>query len=276
MAVNEQVDPPETLPLDPRGYPQGDPLGAPLGDVRRRAGMHAALGEPVRLRIVDHLALGDASPGELGSRFAMPTNLLAHHLKVLDEAGLIRRVRSEGDRRRQYVQLRLDDPTVAALTRTPASWAHGHAGAARPERVVFVCTANSARSQLARAAWRRVSDLPALSGGTHPAERVHPAAVRTGQRHGLDLTGATTARIDDIAGPDDLLVAVCDNAHEELSRTRQLAPGSTERPEGDGGRRSWLHWHIADPVPAGSEEAFETAYAEITERVGRLAVALVV
>ena len=65
-----------------------------------RARMHAALGEPVSLAIVDNLVLGDASPGELGEIVALPTNLLAFHLKVLDGAGLIRRVRSEGDRRR--------------------------------------------------------------------------------------------------------------------------------------------------------------------------------
>ena len=73
--------------------------------VGARAAVHAALGEPVRLAIVDRLGPGDASPGELRAVVGLPTNLLAHHLKVLDEAGLIRRVRSEGDRRRSYVQL---------------------------------------------------------------------------------------------------------------------------------------------------------------------------
>jgi protein-tyrosine-phosphatase/DNA-binding transcriptional ArsR family regulator len=234
-------------------------------ELARRARMHAALGEPVRLGIVDHLVLGDASPGELGARFAVPTNLLAHHLNVLAGAGLVRRVRSEGDRRRQYVQLCLDDAVVAALTRTPLAsgraagpWRHGE----RPRRVLFVCTANSARSQLAGAVWRRLSPVPALSAGTHPAQRVHPDAVETGRRHGLDLSGAGTRRVADVAEPGDLLVAVCDNAHEELA----AAPGATPRP--------WLHWHVADPVRAGGAEAFEAAYAEIAERAGRLAALL--
>jgi protein-tyrosine-phosphatase/DNA-binding transcriptional ArsR family regulator len=224
--------------------------------------MHAALGEPVRLAIVDQLVLGDASPGELGARFEMPTNLLAHHLKVLAEAGVVRRVRSEGDRRRQYVQLRLDDEAVAALTRFPSAAPWGPAG--RPGRVVFVCTANSARSQLASAVWRRLSPVPVLSAGTHPAERVHPAAVETGRRHGLDLSAATTNQVEGITDPGDLVVAVCDNAHEELAAA---APGA-------GGPRTWLHWHIADPVRAGGDKAFETAYSEISERVGRLAAVL--
>src|SRR6187431_2201341 len=85
--------------------------------VERRAAVHAALGEPVRLAIVDRLGPGDASPGELAEAVGLASNLLAHHLKVLEEAGVIRRVRSEGDKRRSYVQLVLEDPTVTAVTR---------------------------------------------------------------------------------------------------------------------------------------------------------------
>jgi protein-tyrosine-phosphatase/DNA-binding transcriptional ArsR family regulator len=220
-----------------------------VSDVEQRARMHAALGEPVRLAIVDHLALGDTSPGVLGKEFQLATNLLAHHLKVLQEAGLIRRVRSEGDRRRSYVQLVLDDPIVTALT-SPAD-----TGPRRPaERVVFVCTHNSARSQLAAAAWARASTIPGTSAGTHPAARVHPRAVRVGRRHGLSLDATRTADVADVARPGDLLVAVCDNAHEEL------APGQTR-----------LHWAVPDPVRVDTEQAFETAYEQITQRVERLA-----
>src|SRR6185436_10313437 len=82
--------------------------------IERRATVHAALGEPVRLAIVDRLGPGDASPGELAAAVGVGSNLLAHHLNVLEEAGVIRRVRSEGDRRRSYVQLCLDDPVVWA------------------------------------------------------------------------------------------------------------------------------------------------------------------
>ncbi len=71
----------------------------------RRAAVHAALADPARLRITDALGDGDASPKELGAMLAMPSNLLAHHLRVLEHAGLITRRRSEGDRRRSYLQL---------------------------------------------------------------------------------------------------------------------------------------------------------------------------
>ena len=71
----------------------------------------------MRLEIVDRLGPGDASPGELAEAVGLGSNLLAHHLKVLQDAGVIRRVRSEGDRRRSYVQLCLDEPVVRAAAR---------------------------------------------------------------------------------------------------------------------------------------------------------------
>src|SRR3954447_11407991 len=76
------------------------------GSMVQRVALHAALGDPARLTIVDTLAWGEASPGELAARLGMASNLLAHHLRVLEEAGLVTRHRSEGDRRRSYVALR--------------------------------------------------------------------------------------------------------------------------------------------------------------------------
>src|SRR5208283_6013255 len=73
--------------------------------VAARAAVHAALADPARLQIVDTLGAGDASPSELAAMLAMPSNLLAHHLHVLQQAGLITRRRSDGDRRRTYLQL---------------------------------------------------------------------------------------------------------------------------------------------------------------------------
>jgi ArsR family transcriptional regulator, arsenate/arsenite/antimonite-responsive transcriptional repressor / arsenate reductase (thioredoxin) len=224
-----------------------------VANLEQRARMHAALGEPARLAIVDQLAFGDVSPGELAKMVELPTNLLAHHLRVLEEAGLIRRVRSEGDRRRTYVQLVLEDPAVTGLARAVNQPVNGPA-----ERVVFVCTQNSARSQLATAAWARTSQIPSTSAGTHPAPRVHPRAVSVGRRHGLRLAKAATAQVADVVQPGDLVVAVCDNAYEELA----------------GDSRPHLHWAVPDPVRPDTDQAFETAYQQITERVERLAEAL--
>ncbi|WP_300079089.1 MarR family transcriptional regulator [Propioniciclava sp.] len=212
-----------------------------MQDRETRARAYAALGEVSRLAIVEALAHGDLSSSELSVRLDMPSNLLAHHLAVLAAAGLVARHRSEGDGRRTYVSR---TPACNALLGVPRS--------VKPRRVAFVCSQNSARSQLAEAYWRRVSDVPVVSAGVHPAERVHPGAVATGGRHGLDLTRAQPKLVTDVLEPEDLVVAVCDRAHEELDTAR-------------------LHWSIPDPVRAGGERAFDAAYADIADRALRMA-----
>ncbi len=219
-------------------------------DLDGRAAVFAALGEPVRLALVDRLIAGDASPGELATDVGLGSNLLAHHLGVLEDAGIISRVRSEGDRRRSYVQLRLDQPTVwaAAISgRMPNDLPSG-------VRVLFVCTANSARSQLAAAIWNHLSTTPAASAGTHPGSRIHPRAVTVAERHGLHIEPNRPNPLDDVLRDDDLIVAVCDNAHEELG---QILPR--------------LHWSIPDPVPINTDAAFERAYTDLNRRVQHLA-----
>jgi ArsR family transcriptional regulator, arsenate/arsenite/antimonite-responsive transcriptional repressor / arsenate reductase (thioredoxin) len=211
--------------------------------IDRRATVFAALGDPGRLAVVDALALGDRSPGELGDLLGMPSNLLAHHLRLLEQAGVIERGRSEADRRRTYVRL-----VPSALPRAPEP------RVAAP-RVVFVCTHNSARSQLASALWARRSPVPVASAGTHPARRVHRRAVSVARRHGLRLDEARPADVAEVVRPDDLVVAVCDSAYEEL---------------GSAG----LHWAVADPVRVDTPAAFERAFEEIELRVGRLAGAM--
>src|SRR3954447_16207599 len=133
-----------------------------LAQIARRAALHAALADPGRLPVVDLLSRGDASPSELADELSMPSNLLAHHVNVLVEKGLVERTRSEGDRRRTYLRLLPTElgPFTAALP--------------RPARVLFVCTANSARSHLAAALWRDASTIPAVSAGTHPAAGIDP------------------------------------------------------------------------------------------------------
>ncbi len=215
-----------------------------------RARVHAALGDPARLAIVDTLTLGDASPGEIARELGLPTNLVAHHVKVLQDAGLLVRTRSEGDRRRTY--LRLCPDTLAALV-APALTGVG--------RVVFVCTHNSARSQLAAALWDRQGRTPAASAGTTPAARVHPRAIKVAHRHDLTLNPTGTAHIADVVHAGDLVIAVCDNAHEDLTDLTR-----TGRPR--------LHWSVPDPVRVDTDDAFEAAYTDLAERINRLAPAI--
>jgi protein-tyrosine-phosphatase/DNA-binding HxlR family transcriptional regulator len=228
-----------------------DSMVIDASSLERRAAVHAALAEPARLAVVDALALGAASPGALGAALGLPSNLLAHHLRVLEAAGVVQRARSEADRRRTYV--RLVPAALAALT--PVTSAH----ALSAIRVVFVCTRNSARSQLAAALWARRSVVPAASAGTAPADRVHRRAVSTARRHGLTLDSRRTAHVGDVLRPGDLLVAVCDNAYEQLRHPRH--------------RRPQLHWSVPDPVRIDTDDAFEDAFAEIAARVDRLGTA---
>ncbi len=151
--------------------------------LRERARIHAALGDPARLAIVDALSLGDASPGGIAQDLQVPTNLVAHHVKVLADGGPLERTRSEADKRRTYLRLRPE--TLALLT---------------PPR------------------------LP------------------------------DTARV-----VDDLVIAVCDSAHEDLT--------ASVRPR--------LHWSVPDPVRADTDAAFENAFTDLAGRIERLAPTLI-
>jgi protein-tyrosine-phosphatase len=210
-------------------------------ELRDRANLHAAVGEPVRLAVVEDLAASDRSPGELAARHGLTSNLLAHHLDVLESVGLVRRRMSSGDARRRYVTL--DHDRLSDLGLRPVGDVEG---------VLFVCTHNSARSQLAAALWADRTGIPADSAGTHPAAGVHPGAVAAGRRAGLDLSSARPRPLtpDDLTGPH-AVITVCDQAHEELD------PGD-----------AWLHWSIPDPVPLATDAAFEDALGALDARIG--------
>jgi protein-tyrosine-phosphatase/DNA-binding HxlR family transcriptional regulator len=211
-------------------------------DLERRAAVHAALSDPARLRITDGLSYGDLSPSELAAILAMPSNLLAHHLRVLEDAGIVTRRRSEGDHRRTYLRLIPEALEVLSGQQRRAA-----------RRVLFVCTANSARSHLAAALWRRASLVPAASAGTRPAAAIDPGAVDAAGRHHLPLPRLRPRHISGVRMDGDLIVTVCDLAHEEL------------------GGLAAVHWSVPDPVPAGDPASFDAALADLAVRVGRLA-----
>jgi len=216
-----------------------------MNGIERRAALHAALSDPGRLAVVDLLSRGDASPSELADALSIASNLLAHHINVLVDNGLVERTRSEGDRRRTYLRLLPTElgPFTAALP--------------RPPRVLFVCTANSARSHLAVAVWRRVSKIPATSAGTHPAGAIAPGAIAAAGRHDLDLRDQAPRQLDGVRRDDDLVITVCDRAHEEIGLTADV------------------HWSIPDPVRIETDDAFDDAVAELNRRIGDLAPRLV-
>lgn len=145
----------------------------------------------------------------------------------------MRRSRSEGDRRRTYLSIAHE-----ALEPSPVRNAR---------RVVFVCTQNSPRSQLAAAVWHRHRrPLVATSAGTHAAS----AAARRG---GLSLHARAPQHLDDVREPGDLIIAVCDNAHEELP---------TDLPR--------IHWSIPDPTRTPEPHVFDHTIDVLTQRIDRL------
>ena len=218
-----------------------------MSELERRVAIFAALADQTRLRIVDLLTLGDLSSSEIGSTLALRSNLIAHHLGVLESAHIITRTRSDFDRRRSYIGLR---PEIFDTLAPPS--------VEPPRRVLFVCTANSARSHLAVTIWRDVSPIEVASAGTRPAASVSPLAAATALRHGLAIDSSRPPRhIDEVRADGDLVITVCDDAHE--------------RPH----MRDDLHWSVSDPARIGTPAAFDEAFDTLQLRIRALSSRLI-
>jgi ArsR family transcriptional regulator, arsenate/arsenite/antimonite-responsive transcriptional repressor / arsenate reductase (thioredoxin) len=213
-------------------------------NLTEKARVHAALGDPIRLGFIAELELGDRTFQELAADASLPGNLVAHHLDVLAQAGLIERSVSEGDRRRRYISLN-PEPLSGLLS----------ARSLLARSVLFVCTHNSARSQYAAASWRRQTGRDTESAGTHPAQRVDPRAIQVAMERGIDLTERQPQGYESLRSSFDLVVSVCDRAREYGS---PLSGAS-------------LHWSVPDPVKVGTLKAFRAAFADIDRRIDRLA-----
>ncbi|HEY4321327.1 MAG TPA: arsenate reductase ArsC [Gemmatimonadales bacterium] len=135
---------------------------------------------------------------------------------------------------------------------------------AEPLRVLFLCTGNSARSQMAEALLRERggSRFAVASAGSHPAERVHPLAVSTLAAAGIDWAGKLPRGLTDLDGNAwDIVITVCDHAQEACP----WLPNQRIR----------VHWGMADPAAVeGTEDvcqlAFIDAFATLSRRVDRL------
>ena len=216
-----------------------------MASVARRAAWHHALGDVHRLAVMDLLQLSDATPKELGAHVGLASNLLAFHLDVLEAAGLVARHRSQGDGRRRYVTL---GPTATTSGAPP----HDRRDLVPADRVVFVCTHNSARSQLASAMWTARTGRPAWSAGSQPSDRVDPDAVAIAAAHGLDLSGAQPHGYRHVEVDPDLVVSVCDRVREE----------------GLPFRAPLLHWSVPEPKTVAD---FPATWSDLDRRLDRLA-----
>ena len=125
-------------------------------------------------------------------------------------------------------------------------------------RVVFVCTANSARSQLAAALWSGASAVPATSAGTHPAAADRARApARTARKHGLRLAQDDSPNSSPTCSTRPTSWSRC-----ATTPTRSSAPSASRPPVALVG---------PDPVRVGTDDAFDAAYDDLATRVAHLA-----
>ena len=223
------------------------------------------LGDETRWRLLQALRYSDHLVGELVEQTGLPQNLVSYHLGVLRQADLVQLHKSDADGRATYYGLDL-----AALTRL-----YRRLGAdlalpvpPRPEAlpamsVVFLCRANSARSQIAEGWLRTLSagKLTVRSAGTQPA-RLHPLAEMVMAEVGVDIGHHQSKHVDTLAQlAPDVVVTVCDIAREECAVWHQAG--------------AQLHWSIPDPVAVADEGERLAAFRTVRDELHRRAEGLI-
>jgi protein-tyrosine-phosphatase len=227
---------------------------------------------PVRWRLLQELVRSDRAVSELTALVDEPQSLVSYHLRLLREGGLVTARRSSADRRDSYYTIDLDachhawQATGRALhpaLRTPATSPPVPRldGRGRRRRVLFLCTGNSARSQMAEALLVRMSAgaVDAASAGSHPRQ-LHPNAVRVLEKRGIDISANRTKHLDEFVPQHvDEVITLCD-------RVREVCPEFPSRPE-------LAHWSVPDPAIEGatnraSYRAFERTADELEKRIG--------
>jgi len=226
-------------------------------------------GHPLRWRLLSELARGDRRVGELCELAGRRQSLVSYHLRQLRDGGLVSMRRSAADGRDTYYVL--DLPRCGELLSSAGASLHpGLAPIPRPgarrgrrpalARVLFLCTGNSARSQIAEALCQRLSGgaVSAASAGSHPRP-LQRNAVRVMRERGIDLAGRRSKHLSEFAGERfDYVISLCD-------RVREVCPEFPGGPE-------LIHWSIPDPArePGSDEEtlpAFERTAAELCTRI---------
>lgn len=224
-----------------------------------------------RWKLVEVLAFSDRRVQELVGALQQPQNLVSYHLRKLREHALVRERRSAADGRDVYYSLDLDRlkgmlmSTGEALHPGLGGQPDAREDAPLPQagkriRVLFLCTHNSARSQMAEGILRHLAGerAEAFSAGTE-VSRVHPLAIEVMSSRGIDISGQRSKHMDELVDRDfDYVITVCDRAGESCP----VFPGDPER----------IHWSIPDPSGAEGDEAtrlraFESAATDLFTRI---------
>jgi protein-tyrosine-phosphatase/DNA-binding transcriptional ArsR family regulator len=221
---------------------------------------------PLRWRLLSELAQSDRQVRELCVLVGQPQNLVSYHLGRLRAAQLVRARRSSADARDAYYCLdlaRCGELLGAAggllhpglRLRAPSIEFHGREE--RSPRVLFLCTGNSARSQMAEGLLQHLSrgTVEAYSAGSHP-RALDPQAVRVMRKRGIDLRGRRAKSLQEFTSQRfDVVITLCD-------RLRELCP---EFP----GTSKTIHWSIAEPGREGPP-AYERTATELDMRISFL------
>ena len=215
-------------------------------------------GHPLRWRLLSELARSDRRVSELCELAGRRQSLISYHLRQLRDGGLVSMRRSAADGRDSYYVLDLARCRELHV-HAGASLHPGMAPAPRARqrldaRVLFLCTGNSARSQMAEALAEGV--LTAASAGSHP-KPLHPDAVRVMRERGIDISGRRSKHLSEFSGERfDYVISLCD-------RVREVCPEFPGGPE-------LIHWSIPDPAREETPAAFERTASELSTRIGFL------
>jgi protein-tyrosine-phosphatase len=228
----------------------------------------------VRWRLLAALAQSDYRVQELVALLQQPANLLSYHLKRLRQEHFVSERRSTADGRDVYYTINLAtlraqyvaaaDALHPALTQIVSTQQSATDRNTYPAvHVLFLCTHNSARSQMAEALLRHLSGGQVIveSAGSDPT-KVHPYAVKAMADIGIDMSQQYAKSMSEFRGQSfDYIVTVCD-------RVREACPTFPNDPER-------IHWSFADPTAEeGSEEiqlaAFKRTAQELTIRINFL------
>ena len=215
--------------------------------------------EPLRWRLLGELARSDRQVRELTARLGQPQSLVSYHLGRLRDGGLVAMRRSSADGRDAYYSIDL----ARCGELLAAAGGALHPGlrllpppSARPPgrtRVLFLCTGNSTRSQMAQAIAERLAGtaVSAASAGSHP-KPVHPNAIAVMREQGIDISGRRPKHMSVFAGQRfDYVVSLCD-------RVREVCP---EFP----GPVEVAHWSIPDPAAGGSDAETYAAFRAVAD-----------
>jgi protein-tyrosine-phosphatase/DNA-binding transcriptional ArsR family regulator len=229
-------------------------------------------GHPLRWQLLSELARSDRRVGELCDLAGQRQSLVSYHLRQLRDGGLVSARRSLADGRDTYYVLELarcGELLVSAgaslhpgLASTVGLHPGHHRGLART-RVLFLCTGNSARSQMAEVLAEQLSEgaVRAASAGSHP-KPLHPNAVRVMRERRIDLARRRSKHFSEFSGRHfDYVISLCD-------RVREVCPEFPGTPQA-------IHWSVRDPArEPGTDDktlpAFERTAAELEMRIGFL------